>query len=54
MKYAKQKIFRPKPYSKAELVYLKKLSDSRPRTIFREIASKVQNYHNNAHYNEQG
>lgn len=41
----KKVYFNPK-LTKAEAVYLKKLQDRPSDTIFREVQSKAQNYHN--------
>jgi hypothetical protein len=42
----KQIIFKPKPLSKAEQVYLKQLAKRPSDTIFREVFSKVEQYRN--------
>jgi hypothetical protein len=41
-----KKVYFNPTLTKAETVYLKKLKDRPADTIFREVVSKVQDYHN--------
>ena len=48
----KKVIFKPKPLSKAEVVYLKELQNRPNRLIFKEIFSKVQQYKDKLRHGE--